>query len=86
MKKQLLFFALIAMMIGMAALFVGCGDSADTADNAGQAAQEEPAEQNDGAASVRTEVSRTFIEDCGSDSGYWDITYSDGTHEYIDVP
>ena len=60
--------------------------TSDNADNAGQAAQEEPAEQNDGAASVRTEVSRTFIEDCGSDSGYWDITYSDGTHEYIDVP
>ena len=38
MKKQLLYFVLIAMMIGMAALFVGCGDSADTSDNAGQEA------------------------------------------------
>lgn len=34
----------------------------------------------------RVEIGRAFIEDCGSDSGYWDITYSDGTHEYIDVP
>ena len=36
MKKHLLYFALIAMMIGMAAMFAGCGDSADTGDNAGQ--------------------------------------------------
>ena len=30
------------------------------------------------------EVSRIYIEDCGSDSGYWQITYSDGHIEYID--
>lgn len=35
---------------------------------------------------AKTEVSRVFIEDCGSDTGYWDITYSDGSHDYIDVP
>lgn len=31
-----------------------------------------------------TEVSRRYIEDCGSDSGYWEITYSDGHVEYIE--
>lgn len=30
------------------------------------------------------EISRIYIEDCGSDSGYWEITYSDGHIEYID--
>ena len=30
------------------------------------------------------EVSRRYIEDCGLDTGYWDITYADGHHEYID--
>lgn len=30
------------------------------------------------------EVGRRYIEDCGSDSGYWEITYSDGHIEYID--
>ena len=29
-------------------------------------------------------VSQRYIEDCGLDSGYWDITYADGHHEYID--
>lgn len=31
-----------------------------------------------------TEVSRIYMEDCGSDSGYWVITYSDGHVEYVD--
>ena len=35
-------------------------------------------------ASGKTEVSRVFIEDCGSDTGYWEVTYSDGSIEYID--
>ena len=30
------------------------------------------------------EVNRRYIEDCGSDSGYWEITYSDGHIEYLD--
>lgn len=31
-----------------------------------------------------TEVSRVYIEDCGLDTGYWEITYSDGHVEHID--
>lgn len=31
-----------------------------------------------------TEVSRVYMEDCGSDTGYWVITYSDGHVEYLD--
>ena len=31
-----------------------------------------------------TVVSRVYIEDCGSDSGYWEITYSDGHVEYVE--
>lgn len=31
-----------------------------------------------------TEVNRMYVEDCGEDSGYWIITYSDGHVEYID--
>lgn len=31
-----------------------------------------------------TEISRMYVEDCGQDSGYWVITYSDGRVEYID--
>ena len=30
-------------------------------------------------------VSKTYIEDCGQDSGYYDILYSDGHHEYVDA-
>lgn len=48
--------------------------------------------QADTAAAVQTvqneaavvEISRIYIEDCGSDTGYWEITYSDGHVEYID--
>lgn len=33
----------------------------------------------------KTEVGRTQIYDCdGSGHGYWDVEYSDGSHEYID--
>lgn len=32
----------------------------------------------------RTVVSKEYVEDCGMDSGYYIITYSDGTVEYID--
>ena len=31
-----------------------------------------------------TVVSRVYIEDCGLDSGYWEITYSDGHVEYVE--
>lgn len=31
-----------------------------------------------------TEISRCYIEDCGLDSGYWEITYSDGHVEYME--
>ncbi len=30
------------------------------------------------------EGNRRYIEDCGSHSGYWEITYSDGHIEYLD--
>ncbi len=33
---------------------------------------------------ARTEVSRTWYEDCGQDTGYWEIVYSDGSVEYVD--
>ena len=36
------------------------------------------------AAAEKTVLSKTYVEDCGQDTGYWDILYSDGTHEYID--
>lgn len=32
----------------------------------------------------RTIVSKEWVEDCGSDSGYYIITYSDGTVEYVE--
>lgn len=32
----------------------------------------------------RTVVSKEWVEDCGTDSGYWIITYSDGTVEYVE--
>jgi len=32
----------------------------------------------------KVEISRVYTEDCGTDSGYWTITYSDGTIEYVD--
>ena len=44
-------------------------------------AEAEAQTQNDNGATV---VSRRYIEDCGLDSGYWEITYSDGRVEYID--
>ena len=40
-----------------------------------------PPEQPAGGATV---VNRVYIEDCGSDSGYWEITYSDGHVEYVE--
>ena len=46
-----------------------------------QAQAEAEAQAQDGAV---TEVSRTYIEDCGMDSGYWEVLYSDGHVEYID--
>ncbi len=54
---------------------------AEAAAQAAAAAQAEAASQNPGEV---TEVSRTYIEDCGEDSGYWEIIYSDGSVEYID--
>lgn len=32
----------------------------------------------------RTIVSKEWVEDCGSNSGYYIITYSDGTVEYVE--
>lgn len=46
-------------------------------------AQDQTAAQQQGQQAV-TEVSRIYMEDCGSDSGYWVITYSDGHVEYVD--
>lgn len=39
---------------------------------------------NTGGNSGRTVVSREYVEDCGMDTGYYIITYSDGTVEYVD--
>ncbi len=47
-------------------------------------AAEEKKALEEAAASAKTEVSRVYMEDCGSDTGYWMITYSDGSVEYID--
>ncbi len=35
------------------------------------------------AAPQKTEVQRTYVEDCGMDSGYWVVTYSDGSTAII---
>jgi len=31
-----------------------------------------------------TEVDRYYVEDCGQDTGYWVVKYSDGHEEYIE--
>ena len=31
-----------------------------------------------------TEVERYYVEDCGQDTGYWVVKYSDGHEEYIE--
>lgn len=36
------------------------------------------------AAEGRVEIGRVYMEDCGQDTGYWVVTYSDGSVEYID--
>lgn len=48
------------------------------AETQAQPAAQQPAQQ------AVTEVNRIYMEDCGSDSGYWVITYSDGHVEYVD--
>ncbi len=48
---------------------------------------EEPVYEEDTSENTESvyEVSREKCDDCdGSGHGYWDITYSDGSHEYID--
>lgn len=35
-------------------------------------------------AETKTVVSKEWVEDCGTDSGYYIITYSDGSVEYVD--
>lgn len=32
----------------------------------------------------KVEIGRVYMEDCGQDTGYWVVTYSDGSVEYID--
>lgn len=49
-----------------------------------QAVTAEPAATAPAAPSGKTEISRVYMEDCGMDTGYWVVTYSDGTVEYID--
>jgi len=62
-----------------------------------KAAEEEAAKKAEEAAKKKTEkeaapkapagkevVSKVYMEDCGQDTGYWVITYSDGSVEYID--
>ncbi len=58
-------------------------EAAAQAEAAAAAAQAAEAASTQNAGGV-TEVSRTYIEDCGEDSGYWEIIYSDGSVEYID--
>ena len=53
------------------------------AEAAAQAAAEAEAAAQGGGEEV-TEVSRVWIEDCGQDSGYWEVTYSDGSVQYIE--
>lgn len=48
------------------------------AETQAQSAAQQPVQQ------AVTEVNRIYMEDCGSDSGYWVITYSDGHVEYVD--
>ena len=38
-----------------------------------------------GAGPAAGEISRQYIEDCGKNTGYWDILYDDGHHEYRDT-
>lgn len=45
------------------------------------AAQGQTAQQAGGEATV---VNRVYIEDCGLDTGYWEITYSDGRVEHVE--
>lgn len=40
---------------------------------------------SEGAAGGKSVVSKTFYEDCGSDTGYYEIVWSDGTVTYEDV-
>lgn len=47
-----------------------------------QPAQPQPAQPQQG--DTVTEVSRVYIEDCGQDTGYWEITYSDGHVEHVE--
>ena len=62
----------------------GDGVSADDGDDDAGAEPEDgdSGEEEEDLSTV--EVSRRYIEDCGLDTGYWDITYADGHHEYID--
>lgn len=51
-------------------------------------AQEAAASQkmNEAAAnSGKKEASRVWNEDCGSDTGYWAVTYADGSSAFFDV-
>lgn len=49
-----------------------------------QAQAEAERQAQAGSQDLVTEVSRSYIEDCGSDSGYWEIIYSDGHVEYVE--
>lgn len=57
--------------------------AAQAAAQAEAEAAAQAAAQSQGQPAV-VEVGRTYMEDCGSDSGYWVITYSDGHVEYLD--
>ena len=48
------------------------------------AAADSDAQTGNEADPSETVVSRRYIEDCGLETGYWDITYADGHHDYID--
>lgn len=47
--------------------------------------EQEKAKASGGSAGGKTVVSKTFYEDCGSDTGYYEIVWSDGTVTYEDV-
>lgn len=56
----------------------------EEANKAAEAAASQAQKAVENAAGGKVEVSRQYYEDCGSDTGYWEIVYSDGSVEYID--
>lgn len=64
--------------------------AAKEAEEEAKAAEQKAAEKKNAEAAVpaapagKIEIGRVYMEDCGMDTGYWVVTYSDGSVEYID--